>query len=292
METWRVIDSGKGDAAYNMALDEAVATHVRRGHSQPTLRLYGWENPSVSLGSFQKITDVNSDYCTANNIAIVRRPTGGRAILHGDELTYSFCSRNKNAFSHGLMETYLGLSRAFASALVALGLDVEMKTVRESGQELTRSPICFRSSSYGEISIDAKKLVGSAQKRWIDGFLQQGSVPYSIDHAKLESVFISDSSEAWKDGRAEGTERLRVDKLVGLRELMPDFNHELKAVLIHSFERNFGITLEVSRPSVQEEELALQLSSQKYQDPHWTLGASVNMRYCNSNGIAKRALQD
>jgi len=285
MEIWRLIDSGKYDAAYNMALDEAIATHVRRGRSQPTLRLYGWKNPSVSLGSFQKITDINSDYCAANDVRIVRRPTGGRAILHGDELTYSFCSRNNNAFSHGLLETYRRLSTAFASALDMLGLNVEMKTERESGRELTRSPLCFRSASYGEISIDAKKLVGSAQKRWIDGFLQQGSIPYSIDHEKLESVFMSD--------RAEETARFRADKLVGLRELVPDFSHDgFRVGLIQSFERNFNITLVVSHPSVQEEELARQLSSEKYLDPRWTMGAAANMRYCNSNGIPKRALQD
>ena len=280
METWRLIDSGKCDAAYNMALDEAIATYVRRGRSKPTLRLYGWESPSVSLGSFQKISDINSDYCAANEVVLVRRPTGGRAILHGDELTYSFCSRNNKAFSHGLLETYRRLSIAFASALDMLGLKVEMKTERESGRELTRSPLCFRSASYGEISIDAKKLVGSAQKRWLDGFLQQGSIPYSIDHEKLESVFISDGAE-----EAAG-------KLVGLRELVLDFSHdEFREGLVQSFERNFDVTFVVSHPSVQEEELARQLSSEKYLDPRWTLGASANMRYCNSNGIPMRALQ-
>lgn len=289
METWRLIDSGKCDAAYNMALDEAIATHVRRGRSQPTLRLYGWEGPSVSLGSFQKISDINSDYCAAHKVGIVRRPTGGRAILHGDELTYSFCSRNIKAFSHGLMETYRRLSIAFASALGMLGLKVEMKTEREAGRELMRSPLCFRSASYGEISIEAKKLVGSAQKRWLDGFLQQGSIPYSIDHEKLESVFMSDSA----DLQAPSLPRFRADKLVGLRELVPDFSHDkFREGLIQSFERHFDITLEVSHPSVQEEQLARQLSSEKYLDPRWTLRASANMRYCNSNGIPMRASQD
>lgn len=101
MTTWRLIDSGPCDASYNMALDEAIAVFVRRGRSCPALRLYGWETPSVSLGSFQKLDDIDEEYCSHENIPVVRRPTGGRAVLHGDELTYSFSSKNEGRFSRG-----------------------------------------------------------------------------------------------------------------------------------------------------------------------------------------------
>jgi lipoate-protein ligase A len=89
-DRWRFIDTGLCTASYNMALDEAIATAVKRGNSPPTLRLYGWDRPSVSVGYFQNVCDIDSDYCIKKGIPIVRRPTGGRAILHDGEITYSF----------------------------------------------------------------------------------------------------------------------------------------------------------------------------------------------------------
>jgi lipoate-protein ligase A len=163
-----------------MALDEAIATSVRNCESPPTLRLYGWDRPSLSLGSFQKSSSVDLKYCRKNSIPVVRRPTGGRAILHGDELTYSFSARTDHvAFAKGLLESYRTISSAFNLAFRKIGLRVSSKDRRENGRVLTRNPLCFRSSSYGEILIENRKVVGSAQKRWKDGLLQQ-----SISHTK------------------------------------------------------------------------------------------------------------
>jgi lipoate-protein ligase A len=97
---WRLIDSGPGDAFYNMALDEAIATGVRKGAAAPTLRLYGWDRPSLTLGCFQKTADINIEYCRSHDIPVVRRPTGGRAILHGDELTYSLSAKLTGSLFH------------------------------------------------------------------------------------------------------------------------------------------------------------------------------------------------
>lgn len=280
---WRFIDSGPCDAAYNMALDEAIAISVRNGEVPPTLRLYGWKVPSVSIGSFQKIVDIDIEYCINNNIPVVRRPTGGRGILHGDELTYSFSARNEGDFSGGLLETYRRLSIAFQSALHQMGLNVAMKMERESGVNLTRSPLCFKSTSYGEIGLDGRKLIGSAQKRWNNGFLQQGSIPYSIDYEKITSVFKI-STSALQYSRHE---------IIGLKELMTGFDSEgFKEAIKSSFEKNFNITFTCSHPSPQEQELALLLLSGKYRNPQWTQGTAKNIRFCNNNEILKRALQD
>ena len=97
-KTWRLINSGTGSASYNMALDEAIAISVRKGGSPPTLRLYSWDMPSVTLGCFQKIRDIDIEYCRDASIPVVRRPTGGRAILHNKELTYSFSAKTDNDF--------------------------------------------------------------------------------------------------------------------------------------------------------------------------------------------------
>ncbi|MFZ6008073.1 MAG: lipoate--protein ligase family protein [Nitrospirota bacterium] len=278
---WRFIDSGLCDAAYNMALDEAIAISVRNGEVPPTLRLYGWEAPSVSLGSFQKIVDIDIEYCINNNIPVARRPTGGRGILHGDELTYSFSAKNGGDFSGGLLETYRRLSIAFQSALHQMGLNAAMKMERESGTNLTRSPLCFKSTSYGEISLDGRKLIGSAQKRWNDGFLQQGSIPYSIDYDKIASVFKT-STPILQYSKQE---------IIGLKELIADFDHgSFKEATKSSFEKTFNITLADSHPSPREQELALLLLSEKYQNPQWTQGTAKNIRSCNNSEILRRAL--
>lgn len=268
---WRLIDSGPCDAAYNMALDEAIAINVRSGDLPPTLRLYGWLSPSVSLGSFQKITDINLQYCIRNNIPVVRRPTGGRGILHGDELTYSFSAKNEGKFSAGLLETYRKLSAAFQFALNKIGLNVTIKMRREAGRNLTRSPLCFQSTSYGEISFDGKKLIGSAQKRWSDGFLQQGSIPYSINYEKLTGVF-NINNELLVTSAEFKKENVNF-KMAGLKELLKDLDdRRFKEYIKSAFEEVFNITLVDSQPSRREEELALRLLSEKYQNPQWTHG--------------------
>lgn len=257
---WRLIDSGPCDAFYNMALDEAIALAVRDGHSPPALRFYGWTVPSVSIGSFQKVTDVDCAYCSSHSLPVVRRPTGGRGILHGDELTYSVSSRNEGAFSRGLLDTYRRISRALQAGLARIGLPMAMKEERETGRVLTRSPHCFQSTSYGEIRFQTRKAVGSAQKRWREGFLQQGSLPYSIDYGRLPLVF-SGMEQTTRGGSTETAE----PAMVGLRELLPDLDPErVKECLVLAFEELFSVRLVPSRPSDREQGLALRLSSEKY----------------------------
>lgn len=248
-----------------MALDEALSFFARKGDSPPVLRMYGWSGPSVSLGAFQKIADIDCDYCAASKIPIVRRPTGGRAILHGDELTYSFSSPNSGIFSGSLPDSYRKLGIVFQRSFDLAGLRCAMKSEREKGKNLVRSALCFSSTSLGEISCSGSKIIGSAQKRWPDGFLQQGSIPFSIDRKHLAGIFtLSPSLTA---------EKKDADELTGLRDHLPHFDPELfKNCLISAFEETFGIMLEDSRPSVQELEFAQQLTAAKYQNPLWTRG--------------------
>ena len=260
MTEWRLIDSGLCPASYNMALDEAIAINVRSGDSPPTLRLYGWKMPSVSLGSFQKIASIDLEYCANNGIPVVRRPTGGRGILHGDELTYSFSSKNNGDFSGSLLETYRKLGVAFSAALHSIGLQTTMKMVRESGRNLTGNPLCFKSVSFGEISFSDKKLIGSAQKRWKDGFLQQGSIPYSINYDETVKIFILDPSVNVKD------------RLTGLRKLIPGLSHNrFKKAIKEAFEEAFNIKLVRSEISQEEQLLAKELEARKYLAPAWNL---------------------
>lgn len=261
VEEWRLLESGPCDAFYNMALDEALATEVRRGAAPPTLRLYGWDRPSLTLGCFQKTSDINLEYCRSRNIPVVRRPTGGRAILHGDELTYSFSAgTDQGPFSHGLLDSYRRISLAFSIALKKMGVTAGPKKERGKGRTLSRSPLCFQSSSYGEILTENKKLVGSAQKRWNNGLLQQGSVPYLSQEEKLAGIF-----------GAEKTAPLR-DCMKALKDILPLLEEdEFRKAVASSFEEAFGIRLLLSAPSQEESLLAEELRHRKYLQDHWNL---------------------
>jgi lipoate-protein ligase A len=256
VDLWRFIDIGACRASYNMALDEAIATEVKKGHSLTTLRLYGWDRPSVSTGYFQKTRDINKDYCIEKDIPIVRRPTGGRAILHDDEITYSFSVKtDAGVFSKGLLDSYEKISKAFGLALSKIGLASELKLRREPN--FSRSPFCFQLTSYGEITINSKKIIGSAQKRWPGGLLQQGSIPFIIDEDEIAKVFRLKSSEIGK-------------KFTGLKKILSDLNTEsFKNAIRVSFEETFSIRFIPSHPSHEEVSLARELEVKKYLSPQW-----------------------
>lgn len=270
--SWRLIDSGPGEAADNMALDEAIARAVQDGAAPATLRLYGWSRPAVSLGAFQRFSDVDTAYCAEQRIPIVRRPTGGRGILHGDELTYSFSSKNEGPFSKGLLDTYRRLAGAFRDALALIGLAVDTQVERERSGQTARSPLCFRSASFGELLHGGRKMIGAAQKRWSRGFLQQGSIPYSFDYERLERVFTTAGVEPAGAPVWSG--------MVGLKELIPGFDPgEFARSLGRAFESAFGVSLVASLPTVQELEAARALREEKYLQARWTEGRAEQGRF-------------
>jgi lipoate-protein ligase A len=251
---WRLIESGPAPAWQNMALDEALAVEARR----PVLRLYGWSAPSVSIGCFQGTEDMDLEYIYKEGMGLVRRITGGRGILHGDELTYSFSSPADGEFAGGLRQSYTLLGRAFARAFEAVGLEPETSAeVRASARG--RSPLCFESSSLGEIKIGGRKIVGSAQKRWPGRFMQQGSIPFSVDFESLGRVF---RQRGGRDARS---------CMAGLLDVEPSLDRDaFKEALVKAFEEVFGIGLERSAPTAGEEMLARELEG-KYRSPQWNL---------------------
>lgn len=239
-----------------MALDEAIAENVRASSVPPTLRLYGWDCLSVSLGSFQPLDDIDDAYCAAHGISVVRRPTGGRAILHGDELTYSFSAPVGGIFGDKLMDAYAALSAAFLLVFQRIGLDVVLKSRPVPGKSLTRSSRCFASVSFGELTVEGRKIIGSAQKRWPDGFLQQGSIPFAVDQDAASRVFRSGSGD---------------NDAIGLKYLLDNFNAGRFSQLIRqAFEDTFAIPLVIAEPDRAEADRAQLLAAEKYRNPEWT----------------------
>jgi lipoate-protein ligase A len=262
-DTWRFIESGPCPAAYNMALDEAIAVAVRKNTVPPTLRIYGWNAPSVSIGYFQRIADIDTEYCFENHMPIVRRMTGGRAIFHGDDITYGFSVKTLSGlFSGGLLDSYKKISIALSLALTRIGLSPESKCVRgnrRSSSSSPRNPFCFQAISFGEIAINGRKIVGSAQKRWTDGLLQQGSVPFLVDSEKVTRIFKLNSLQEIEESTA------------GLKEISPAIEYAtFKDAVSISFEETFGIKFLSSSPSHGEISIARELEAQKYLSHEWT----------------------
>jgi lipoate-protein ligase A len=178
-----------------MAVDEAIVRAVTAGLVPPTLRLYDWEPPCVSIGRGQAGDEVDFDACSRDGVHIVRRPTGGRAILHTDELTYSVVAPvSEPRVARDIVTSYRRLSRALLTALRHLGADVASRprenisshTLRlESGPEVTNA-VCFEVPSHYELTTaGGRKLLGSAQMRTQHSILQHGTLPLAGDIARI-----------------------------------------------------------------------------------------------------------
>ncbi|HTR81836.1 MAG TPA: lipoate--protein ligase family protein [Bacteroidota bacterium] len=187
---WYFLNSGLCPGIVNMAVDESLVRRLLEGNGGPTLRVYGWDPFAISLGYHQRETDVDGMKCLLNGIDVVKRPTGGRAIFHSNELTYCVVML---AEGKSIASIYSDISRALTAGLRRLGADVEFAasstdTVRMY-QGSAPAP-CFSSTSRYEIQYRGKKLVGSAQRRYVspegvEAVLQHGSILLGPEHKRL-----------------------------------------------------------------------------------------------------------
>ncbi len=174
------IDTGFNNAFKNMAIDEVLLLS-----RVPVLRLYQWKPCAVSIGRYQDMSEIDLEYCTENSIDVVRRITGGKAVLHQKELTYTFVI-DKEMMPRSIIESYRIISSAIIQGLRVLGLNPEMNSSKVKNND---NPVCFREPSFNELTINRKKFVGSAQVRKKGKLLQHGSILTGIDTEKHSSCF-------------------------------------------------------------------------------------------------------
>jgi lipoate-protein ligase A len=186
---WRLINTEAASGSWNMAVDEAILRAVGSGEVLPTLRLYSWTLACISLGYAQPASDIDMHKLDKKGWEIVRRITGGRAILHTDELTYSVCGpEDEPRLAGGILPSYQNLSRAILQALISLDLPVTAASQKDTEDNGIKNPICFEVKSNYEISVDGKKMVGSAQARRKEGVLQHGTLPLYGDLTRIIEV--------------------------------------------------------------------------------------------------------
>ncbi len=259
---WRLLPYRVLRASENMAIDEAVFRLNSRDGMPPTLRFFGWAPPAVSLGYFQKASlEIDVGFCRRSGIDIVRRPTGGKAVLHQHELTYSLVGTTETPlFTDDILGTYRIISSCIEDALRRLGLTPEVAMEGRSAAGTPLEGYCFAAPSRYELLVGGRKICGSAQVRTGGIFLQHGSLLIDIDAGRVSAVM--------------GVEEAGVSATTtSLREQLgrPVPAGEMVRILRQAFEETLGVTLEERGLTAAEEALKNRLLAEKYGDDRWNL---------------------
>ena len=257
---WRLLITEPTDGATNMAIDEALWRARQAGSAPPTLRFFAWAPPTVSLGYGQALRrDVDVETCRALGVGLVRRPTGGSAIYHDGperELTYSVTAVAADlGIGPDLLETYQWIGRALLRGLRALGAPAEL--VPERPPDGPAPAFCFARTGVFEIEAGGRKLVGSAQRRQGDSFLQHGAVLLGVDAPRLRALFPTT-----RDPLSTLT---TLEAALGRR---PSFD-EVATALTEAFEGEHGLDLRPGGLSAEETEHVARLVSERYASPAW-----------------------
>lgn len=250
-----------------MALDEAILESVAAGLSGSTLRLYAWSPPCLSLGYAQPMQDADLDRLGDLGWDLVRRPTGGRAILHTDELTYAVIGPMSDPELTGsVLESHLRLSRGLVAALEELGL-ARLTRSNATAPDPESRPICFENPGPYEILAQGRKLVGSAQLRRQGAVLQHGSLPLTGDLTRICQVLRYEGEPERREagGRLQA-KAATVEGVLG----RPVSWEEAAQAFETGFRRGIGVELRPGEISAGESERAVALESKRYASAGWT----------------------
>jgi lipoate-protein ligase A len=261
--SYRFLDTGVHSAALNMAIDEAILTFHLRGETPPTLRAFAWERPTISLGRFQDVErELLIEQCARQGVSLVRRPTGGRAVLHVDEFTYSITISTAYGVPGGVVPAYVWLAQGIIEALKPFGIYSEVSTNRMSKQQ---TAACFAFSTQADLTSNGRKLVGSAQVWRENTVLQQGTIPLEERGALLFSLLNYPTEEERQLALAAYREAAS-----SVRTFAPGVTwQQLRGAFLQGFNSALGVPFEMGTLSAGEWDLARQLAEAKYRHLDW-----------------------
>lgn len=227
-----------------MALDEALMDWHSEGTIPPVIRFYEWNPATLSVGYFQRVArDINMEAVKEQRLGFVRRPTGGRAVLHEHELTYSIIvSEEYPNMPKTVTEAYRVLSEGLLKGFQNLGMNAYFSVPdSEEKQEDLKKPksaVCFDAPSWYELVVEGKKIAGSAQTRQKGVILQHGAILLDIDYEKLLSVFIFKSDEEKEQMREKLPEKaVAINDLVEIPVTIPQ--------CVDAFQKGFEMALDI-----------------------------------------------
>lgn len=271
-EIWRFIDSGNCSPAFNMALDEALLDWHSEGKIPPVIRFYGWNPATLSIGYFQKVEkEIDLEAVKAHGLGFVRRPTGGRGVLHEHELTYSvIVSEDHPEMPKTVTEAYRVISEGILKGFHQLGLEAYFAVPRteeeRSALKNPRSAVCFDAPSWYELVVEGRKVAGSAQTRQKGVILQHGSILLDLDEDKLFSLFKYPN-----DRVKERMKSAFKNKAVAINEISQRniTLEEAKEAFYKGFAEGLNIALEPYH--LNEEELAYvnKIAKERYENDEW-----------------------
>ncbi|WP_342505173.1 biotin/lipoate A/B protein ligase family protein [Sporosarcina sp. FSL K6-2383] len=270
---WHFINSGKCSASFNMALDEALLEWHSKGEIGPVLRFYEWQPATLSIGYFQSVDkEIEMDEVRKHGLGFVRRPTGGRGVLHEHELTYSvIVSESYPDMPETVTEAYRVISGGVLEGFRNLGLDAQFsvpQTIQQTDDlKNPKSAVCFDAPSWYELVVEGKKVAGSAQTRQKGVILQHGAILLSLDENKLVSLFKFRSEEQRERMRASLPEKaVAIDRLmkrtVSVEECVEAF--------AQGFEAALDMQLEPLQLSERQLEFVHDIERKKYANDDWT----------------------
>jgi len=261
--TWRLIPYRSCNAFQNMAVDEAIFRETLRNKTSPTLRFFGWRRQAVSIGYFQEVQkEIHEGGCRRAGVDLVRRITGGKAVHHRDEVTYSLAAgSHERRFPDDIVRTYEIISLCLARGLSKLGIHAHLAKAGAFHKKTDRTPSCFAEPAGKELLVAGRKICGSAQIRSHGGFLQQGSLLMTFDPAQTAALIRSaEPPEGWRS------------RVAGVNELVsPSVSPEtLCEALLAGFCEELGVDVVPGELTPEEQALCARLT-QKYESAAWTM---------------------
>jgi lipoate-protein ligase A len=263
---WRLIIDPPASGSWNMAVDDALLEAAQGDSYIPTLRLYSWNPPCLSLGHAQHIREVNREALIKMGWDLVRRPTGGRAILHIDELTYSITGNTEQPIlKGGILESYQKISQTFIQMLQKYSLDPRS---REESQQAKNQvePVCFEIPSNYEITVAGKKIIGSAQARRKNAILQHGAIPLTGDISRIIKVLAYSDEDSRKNAALRVLSRATtIENQTGKSISW----HQSAMDLVRAFEETHNLFLIKGELTAEEAVSAKRIELEKYGNKTW-----------------------
>jgi lipoate-protein ligase A len=266
LNRWRLIIDQPASGSWNMAVDDALLEAAQGDSYIPTLRLYSWNPPCLSLGHAQHIREVNREALIKMGWDLVRRPTGGRAILHIDELTYSITGNTEQPIlKGGILESYQKISQTFIQMLQKYSLDPRS---REESQQAKNQvePVCFEIPSNYEITVAGKKIIGSAQARRKNAILQHGAIPLTGDISRIIKVLAYSDEDSRKNAALRVLSRATtIENQTGKSISW----HQSAMDLVRAFEETHNLFLIKGELTAEEAVSAKRIELEKYGNKTW-----------------------
>ncbi|KGX89622.1 octanoyltransferase [Pontibacillus halophilus JSM 076056 = DSM 19796] len=267
-EVWYFIDSGNASPEWNMALDEKLVSWHSEGKIPPVIRFYGWNPATLSVGYFQKLKGkIDLEAVEKHGYGLVRRPTGGRAVLHDKELTYSvIVSEKHEAMPKTVTEAYRVISEGLLNGFRNLDIQADF-SIPEGKLQQTGSAVCFEEPSWYELIVEGRKAAGSAQSRQKGVILQHGSIPIEVDDVALFDMFIYPNERVKERARkAFGGKAAAINEVAAT----PKSLEEVKSAFKQGFAAGLDIELEHYTLTEEQIEEVNELAINRYKSDEWT----------------------